>query len=436
MQLTHRSKPKVLNVKAALSLATCALLGVNPVAAQGEGQSTEPWSFDTAVLFYSEADRVSALEAMVSATKEFDDQHFLNLKLTLDTLTGASANGAVAQPHAQTFTRPSGQGQYQITPGDTPLDDTFKDTRVQINGQWTQPLGQHLTGSVGGHLSKEFDYLSLGFNANVGYDFNQKNTTATLGFSHFKDTFSPIGGIPKPFASMGIGDSNAPNWDGDFAATRLTDQDDKNTTDILVGLTQVINRRMVTQFNYSYSVVDGYQTDPFKILSVVDGQGISQDLVYESRPDKRTKHSVFAQTKYHFGDSILDLSYRYMWDDWQIKSHTLDSRLRIKLDGGYTIEPHVRLYSQTAAQFYQPFLHQGQLMASFASADYRIGAMDTYTLGLKMGMRLKDGNKLAVRLEYYSQRPKDSGFTQPGALAEQDLYPGVDAVILQMSYSF
>jgi hypothetical protein len=57
----------------------------------------------------------------------------LNLKLTIDSLTGASATGAAAQPNVQKFTRPSGEGSYQTQAGQTLLDDTFKDTRVQLN---------------------------------------------------------------------------------------------------------------------------------------------------------------------------------------------------------------------------------------------------------------------------------------------------------------
>jgi hypothetical protein len=80
---------------------------------------------------------VSAGEAIFNAKKTFTNDEILNLKVTIDALTGASASGAVAQPDVQTFTRPSGQGQYTIAAGDTPLDDTFHDTRVQFNGQWT-----------------------------------------------------------------------------------------------------------------------------------------------------------------------------------------------------------------------------------------------------------------------------------------------------------
>ena len=141
-----------------------------------------------------------------------------------------------------------------------------------------------------------------------------------------------------------------------FDATRRTDSDDKTTADIMLGFTQVINRRMLMQFNYSYSKVDGYLSDPFKVLSLVDDNGIAQDYRYENRPDSRVKQSLFAQTKYHFEQNVVDVSYRYMWDDWKLDSHTIDSKLRIPLSNTSYIEPHIRFYQQTAANFYQPFL--------------------------------------------------------------------------------
>jgi hypothetical protein len=431
-----KNKIQNKNLKAALTLATTTLFTTAQAAPlPSDKPSEDAWSFDSAFLYYSEADRVSAAEAIFNAKKTYSDDSILNLKLTIDALTGASANGAVAQPDVQTFTRPSGKGDYDIKLGDTPLDDTFHDTRVQFNAQWTQTLVQNYTGSVGAHISKEYDYLSLGVNGNIAYDFNRKNSTISFGLSHFQDTFTPEGGLPKPFASM----PSAFGVDGDESghdATRMGSDDDKTTSDVMVGFTQVINRNMVTQFNYSYSLVDGYLTDPFKILSLINNSGIAQDYLYENRPSERKKQSVFAQTKYHFDEVILDVSYRYMWDDWEIDSHTVDTRFYIPLGDGSYLEPHLRFYQQTAAEFYQPFLMQDEALPEFASADYRIGQMTAHTVGLKYGMKLDNGNDLSFRLEYYSQRPESKGHSEPGALASLELYEGVDAIIAQVSYSF
>ena len=430
MQL-KKFKTQPINIQAALALATCSLLGT-ATASEAENE----WQFDTAVLVYSEADRVSAVEVIVNGNKEYDDQHFLNLRFTIDSLTGASANGAVAQPNAQTFTRPSGNGQYTIEAGETPLDDTFKDTRVQLNAQWTQPLSPNVTLSSGAHLSKEFDYLSLGVNSNVAVDFNRRNSTFSVGFSYFNDTLSPEGDIPVAFSSMLIGDSNSVTWDEQFALTRAKGSDGKITTDILLGFTQVISRRMITQFNYSYSMVDGYLTDPFKVLSVVNQHGITQDLIYENRPGKRTKQSVYAQTKYHFDTGVLDLSYRYLWDNWQITSHTIDSKFRIDLGKGRFIEPHFRYYQQQAAEFYRPFLTENDPVPAFASSDYRIGEMTAITLGAKYAVPINNGNELGFRLEYYHQQPTNSGFDALGVLADLEIYQSVKAIFFQVSYSF
>lgn len=440
-----KNKTDKKNIKAALTLATAALLGTSSIA-QANTTSTasadeSSWDFDSAFLFYSEVDRVSAGEAIFNAKKTFANDEILNLKVTIDALTGASANGAVAQPNVQTFTRPSGNGQYTIAAGDTPLDDTFHDTRVQFNGQWTQPIAPNYTASGGLHISKEYDYLSLGINGNLAYDFDRKNSTFSAGFSYFQDTFTPEGSIPKPFSSMLIGDSNSANWDDDFAKTRIATEDTKTTADILLGFTQVINRRMITQFNYSYSMVDGYLNDPFKVISVVNGNtGFTQDNIYESRPDSRIKQSVYAQSLYHFDSTVLDVSYRYMWDDWEITSHTIDSRFRIPLGDTFGTEsylqPHFRFYQQSAAEFYQPFLIDGATLPAYASADYRIGEMTTFTVGLKYGLLVNNGHDLSFRLEYYRQTPTDAGFDAPGVLNEVDLYPTIDAIIAQVTYSF
>ena len=439
-----KNKNEKSNIKAALTIATAALLGTSPLT-QADTVTTSvdesSWEFDSAMLFYSEADRVSAGEAIFNATKTFANDEVLNLKLTVDALTGASANGAVAQPNVQTFTRPSGNGQYTIAAGDTPLDDTFQDTRVQLNGQWTQPIAPNYTASAGLHISKEYDYLSLGVNGNLAYDFNRKNSTFSAGFSYFQDTFTPEGGVPTPLGSMLIGNSGLPTWKDDFAATRIDSEDTKTTTDILLGFTQVINRRMITQFNYSYSVVDGYLTDPFKVISVVNGaSGLTQDNLFESRPDSRVKQSIYAQSIYHFDSTVLDVSYRYMWDDWEIDSHTIDTRFRIPLGDAFGtesyIQPHFRIYQQSAVEFYKPFLIDGDPLPEYASADYRIGEMTTYTVGLKYGLLVNNGHELSFRLEYYRQTPTDAGFEEPGALKDVDLYPTIDAIIAQVTYSF
>ncbi|MBL0711292.1 MAG: DUF3570 domain-containing protein, partial [Colwellia sp.] len=134
------------------------------------------------------------------------------------------------------------------------------------------------------------------------------------------------------------------------------------------------------------------------------------------------------------------ISYRYMWDDWEITSHTIDSRFRIPLGDAFGTEsylqPHFRFYQQSAAEFYRPFLIDGEPLPAYASADYRIGEMTTFTVGLKYGLLVNHGHDLSFRLEYYRQTLTDAGFDEPGALKNVELYPTIDAIIAQVTYSF
>ncbi|WP_076418372.1 DUF3570 domain-containing protein [Colwellia sp. UCD-KL20] len=424
MQLINNKKPSKnkVNITQLLTVATCTLLGTS---AQAEEEKS--WEFDTALMYYGETDRVQATELILAGTKTFEDEKTLNLKLTVDALTGASANGAVAQPNVQTFTRPSGKESFNTPANETPLDDTFRDTRLQFNAQWTQPFAEDYRISGGLHLSKEYDYLSVGLNANIARDFNQKNTTLSAGVAYSNDTITPEGDIPTAFAEM-VPPGNELNRSGT--------EDDKTTVDLLLGVTQVIDRQTIMQFNYSYSQVDGYLTDPFKVVSLVNSNGISEKQLYENRPDKRVKNSIFWQTKHHFlSNSIIDFSYRYFWDDWEITSHTVDARYRIPLGDSY-IEPHIRYYTQDAAEFYQPFQLSSNPLPSYMSADYRLGKMDGITVGVKYGMPMKNNTELSFRLEFFQQSSKSTGVEEPGVLNEVDLYPSINAVVAQVSYSF
>ena len=114
-----------LKIAASLVAATGALLG----GASGPSiaaEKVDKWKFDTSVAYYGESDRVQDGSAKMLAVRTFDGS-VLTLRAVLDTLTGASANGAVQSSLPQTFTNPSGGGDYRINPGDIPLDPTFQD---------------------------------------------------------------------------------------------------------------------------------------------------------------------------------------------------------------------------------------------------------------------------------------------------------------------
>jgi hypothetical protein len=418
-----------------LAAATCALLG-QAVPGNGAAQELDGWKIDSSLLIYSEADgRVHDLSVNLLGRKELVEDRFLSLSLTLDTLTGASPSGAAPSRSVQTFTRPSGNDSYSIGGGTQPLDDTFHDTRTALSASWELPLARLLLLDVGGSVSDEFDYTHLGVDGKLARDFNNRNTTASFGVSIASDSINPVGGAPLPLAPMeGVG--NAQSKRGDQS---------KDVTDILLGVTQVLNRTTLLQLNYSLSESSGYLTDPYKILSVVDpvtgdlvpgpaGSGLFRYL-YESRPDSREKQSLYALLKKDFGGNVLEASFRYMTDDWGVDSNTLDVKYRWSFSGGSYLQPHLRFYSQTAADFYHTVLFAGAPLPAFATADYRLGAFDGVTIGAKYGKEMRTG-EIAARLELYRQSGSPDSAARIGQLAGLDLYPDLNAFIAQVTYRF
>lgn len=436
MQLKKRRSAAVREIGTPLAAATCALLG-QAAPASVQAQELMPWDIDTSLLIYSESDgRVQDASLNLRARKEMREEKFLDLSLTLDSLTGASPSGAAPAGVVQTFTNPSGNAQYTIAPGEQALDPSFLDTRVAVAGNWQMPVGRLSLLSVGASLSDEYDYTHTGVNANLARDFNNRNTTLSFGVALANDSIDPVGGSPVPLAPM-LGLGNTTNKRGD---------ESKDVTDFLLGLTQVINRHTIVQFNYSLSQSDGYLTDPYKVLSVVDpvtgnpvagppGSGLYRYL-YESRPDSRDKQSVFALLKRDFNGDVLEASYRYMTDDWGVDSHTVELRYRFNFGTSRYLQPHVRFYQQTAADFYQTVLFAGAPPPAYASADHRLGEFDGITLGLKYGQATTSGNEWSARVEYYTQSGSASPGAAVGSLANLELYPDLNALIAQFSYKF
>ena len=421
-----------------LAAATCALLGTSPASAADS--ETDRWAFDSALLYYGETDnRVQDISAAISATRDFDDDRKLGLWLTADTLTGASASGAIALDTPQTFTSPSGNKVYTTRAGEIPLDDTFLDTRFAATASWTQPLARLYTFSAGVGFSTEYDYTHIGANLSLARDFNKRNTTAFVGLAWSQDDVDPVGGAPIPLSQMlDVGDQS-----------NKLGTDSKDVLDLLVGLTQVLGRNTVLRVNYSLSDSTGYLNDPYKIVSVVDpltgdtvlrtpptGAGPTGTYLYESRPDSRLKHSVYSELKHAFGQPVLHVGYRFMTDDWGIDSHTMDTRLHWPMGSAYFIEPQLRYYMQSEADFYRSSLRTDEPLPEFASADFRLGSFDAVTLGVKLGGTTGGGNEWSTRLEYYMQSGEVPSEQIIGNQANREQYPDLNAVIVQFAYKF
>jgi hypothetical protein len=375
-------------------------------------------------------------------SRKLSERRSVGLRLTLDALTGASPNGATPSSQVQTFTGPSGGSSYQAAAGETPLDDTFSDQRGALDARLSEMLDRVTFLNVGGHLSLEHDYSSFGANVGVSRDFNRRNTTLAVSTAYTHDIVSPIGGAPDPLTSM------PPPGDNESDEEREDEREGeeggpgkgKDIVDLVAGVTQVLGRNTIVRLDYSLSRSSGYHDDPYKILSVVQPRGSAApgepvDYLYEHRPGSRLKQALYGEVRRYIAGTVVDASYRYFWDDWGIESHTADLLLRVPVRGDHAVEPYLRWYRQTEADFYNAYLLEGRATPTFASADSRLAAFDAMTYGLKYSLPVGAGSRLSLSGEYYAQMGKRGPPGDLGVLSRYELFPELDAFMVRVGFS-
>ena len=284
---------------------------------------------------------------------------------------------------------------------------------------------QRATSKINGGVaySKEHDYRSESVNAGIAQDFNGHNTTLSAAVNYESNLSFPIGGTPTPLSQMNG------NLKGPDATLR--------EVDCVVGITQVMNRRWLATVSYSYSDEHGYQADPYKLISVVDpSSGQPSAQLYESRPELRRKQSIFLDNRIHLSHDVLSASARGFKDDWGIKSLTLDLRYRLQPGTDWYLEPHLRYYTQGAADFIHYYLVGGEPLPQYASADTRLAKFHAQTYGIKLGVPFSDTSEVNLRVEYYDQHGNGSPAGAIGQLQQQNLFPDLKAYTVLLGYTF
>ena len=105
------------------------------------------------------------------------------------------------------------------------------------------------------------------------------------------------------------------------------------------------------------------------------------------------------------------------------------------------IEPTVRWYRQTAADFYTPFiLETAKPTTGYESSDSRLGPFHAMTYGVKFaqkfaGTAMARESEISVRAEYYRQTFNER-MAVPAGLQGLDLYPGLEAILVQVGWRF
>jgi hypothetical protein len=250
--------------------------------------------------------------------------------------------------------------------------------------------------------STESDYQSIGVSLTDALELNQKNTVLTLGVSHDFDQVQPK-----------------------FWPTAK----DKDTTDVLLGVTQILGPGTLLSANLTLGVANGFLADPYRGFRFEDYPDPT-GLFPEQRPDHRTKEVVLVTLTQHVDplDASAELSYRFYHDSFAITAQTVALHWYQNVGKHLVVAPTFRYYYQTAASFYSTELPGDPTdpfstvpIPSYYSADYRLSQMETFSYGLTVTAKLGSHVFLDAGYMRYDMRGLDG-------VTSQSAYPDANVI--------
>ena len=385
MAATDEASPRLQ----ALLLSALALPGLLPATAQASRE--EETFFVVRASQYSE--EALPAERRASAEGERYDIDVYQARFSTPvgrdfavgtTLAYESMSGA-----SPWFVQPDADGRaVQVLSGPT-IEDKRRDAALDLH--WY--AGAHELTLTGG-VSVEDDYRSVSGGVEWLVQLPGEHSSLSLGVGASRDRLEPTEG----------GSARFPN--------RPVDER-KRGLNAAASFTTLINPRIQWQLAASYSRLEGYLSDPYKLALVDDG------LVQDERPDSRWQLALSSRYRQRVVDlhASLHLDYRYFLDEWEVNAHTVGLSWHQDLGSWLTLTPSLRYYSQSQAYFYQPFYATAR-SDGLASSDYRLSPYGAYTLGLSLRLQLAD-----VALSLSAERYESEGRLAAGEVRVEN--PGL-----------
>ena len=209
-----------------------------------------------------------------------------------------------------------------------------------ITGNWTV--------SSGFLVSLEGDYRSYSPSFAVARDFNQRNTTLSIGYAHNYDS---VHGRYMPSSK------------------------EKDVDNFAMSLTQILSRNAISQIGFTRQYNEGFLGTGNRQL-VLDNDAIYPEYL----PSVRTRDAIGFRVAYWFdSDTTLKLSLQTYKDDWELSSNTFNAKLYQRLNSWLSLRGEYRHYSQSNAYFIknsytgsEQYLSSASALASFYSDLYGI----------------------------------------------------------------
>jgi hypothetical protein len=159
--------------------------------------------------------------------------------------------------------------------------------------------------------------------------------------------------------------------------------DKRRSYSLGLSYSQIINPRMQAGISAEAVLQSGLLSTPFHRVYTSDD---TLNARLEKLPDHRFKVPLAVRLNYFLGDQvILRFYYRFYWDDFGIRAHTMSLETPVRIGNALTIFPFYRFHTQTASEYFQAFGKHAP-DAVFVTSDYDLSAfrMQKFGAGIQL----------------------------------------------------
>ena len=308
-------------------------------------------------------------------------------QLWIEAPVGASWSVALdVQNDYQTGASPWFVGAQQDgTPGVIMSGASIQDNRVEVGVTTRYFWADGNAGFAVSH-SDEDDYEATALAFDASWNTADDARTWSTSFSSSRDTLNPTQGVIPVFIT----------------------EEDLDTQSGYFGVSQILSRTAIARIGLSYTLSEGYLSDPYKFR--------------DQRPDTHERLSLSAGYRRFFigSDASLQIDYRYYADSWGTDSHTVEVAWAQNLPGSL-LTPYLRYYTQREADFFGVIANTD---AQYYADDYRLSSYGAVTLGARWAVALGESWTLELEAERYMTDADWGVFDGAAAPALVDVWRG------------
>lgn len=332
---------------------------------------------------YSE-DSIDQNAVIFGATDRYDIDV---TQLWIEAPVGASWSVALdLQNDYQTGASPWFVGTQQDgSPGVIMSGASIQDNRVEVGVTTRYFWADGNAGFAVSH-SDEDDYEATALAFDASWNTADDARTWSTSFSSSRDTLNPTQGVIPVFIT----------------------EEDLDTQSGYFGVSQILSRTAIARIGLSYTLSEGYLSDPYKFR--------------DQRPDSHERLSLSAgYRRFLIGsDASLQIDYRYYADSWGTDSHTVEVAWAQNLPGSL-LTPYLRYYTQREADFFGVIANTD---AQYYADDYRLSSYGAVTLGARWAVALGESWTLELEAERYMTDADWGVFDGAAAPALVDFWRG------------